>query len=114
MARPLQRLLHQLLECAKLTTGSTGSLFISHYSLTDLASDHFLTNGTIRYNGAISDTAFQASESDGGVYINITAIPEPSSCLFLLTVIAAALLQRHRLLPDRCLATASSNPAKRI
>ncbi|MES2657898.1 MAG: PEP-CTERM sorting domain-containing protein [Verrucomicrobiota bacterium] len=76
------------------TSGSTGSLFFSTYTLADLAADGFLTNGTIRYNGAISGGSFSATESGGGVII--TAVPEPTSPVFFLAGAAAVLYRRRR------------------
>jgi hypothetical protein len=76
------------------TSGSTGSLFFSSYTLADLTADGFLTNGTLRYNGAISAGSFSATESGGGVLI--TAVPEPSSPAFFLAGAAAVLYRRRR------------------
>ncbi|MEO5915971.1 MAG: hypothetical protein ABIS50_17180 [Luteolibacter sp.] len=78
------------------TSGSTGSLFISNYTLTDLTSDAFLSNGTIQYNGAASLSSFTAAEADGGVYVTLAAVPEPASPLFLLGSIGVMLIVRRR------------------
>ncbi len=63
------------------STGSTGSLFISSFTLGQLTSSGFLTNGTIQYNGAADAAQFTLTEANGGVYVGLTAsaIPEPSS-----------------------------------
>lgn len=63
------------------TSGSTGSLFFSSYTTTELSSDGFLTNGTIRVNGAIDSGLFTLTAADGGVYVSLTAsaVPEPST-----------------------------------
>jgi hypothetical protein len=76
------------------STASTGSLFFRDYSLTALAADNFLTNGTLRWNGAVDPGAFSAVESDGGVVI--TVIPEPSTPLTLLGGMATLMLLRRR------------------
>ncbi|MCW1922139.1 carbohydrate-binding domain-containing protein [Luteolibacter arcticus] len=76
------------------STASTGSLFFRNYSLTALAEDGFLTNGTLQWDGAIDPTAFSAVESEGGVLI--TVIPEPSTPLTLLGGMGALMLLRRR------------------
>lgn len=76
------------------STASTGALFFRNYSLTALAEDGFLTNGTLQWNGAVAPSAFSAVESDGGVVITI--IPEPSTPLTLLGGMGALLLLRRR------------------
>ncbi|MEO5714115.1 MAG: PEP-CTERM sorting domain-containing protein [Luteolibacter sp.] len=76
------------------TTGSTGSLFFSSYTIADLTADNFLNNGTIQLNGAVSAGSFSAVESGGGVVV--TVVPEPSPSLLLLGGIGTFLLIRRR------------------
>lgn len=77
------------------TTGSSGTLFFSTYTLADLTADAFLTNGTIRYDGAIDASAFQAIEGDGGVYVSLV-VPEPSAVVLACAGLGAALFLRRR------------------
>ena len=82
------------------TSSSTGSLFFSSYTLTELTSDGFLTNGTIRYNGTIDAGQFTLTAADSGVYVSLTsaAIPEPSTYAALagMVILGTAVLARRR------------------
>jgi len=78
------------------TTGSTGSLFFSSYTIADLTADNFLNNGTIQLDGAVSGGSFSAVESGGGVLVSLAAVPEPSPSLLLLGGIGTFLLIRRR------------------
>lgn len=76
------------------TTGSTGTLFFENYTLSDLTTDAFLTNGTIQYNGAISASSFSAYAQDGGVVLEL--VPEPSTVLLACGGLSAVLFFRRR------------------
>ncbi|MFZ4774742.1 MAG: PEP-CTERM sorting domain-containing protein [Terrimicrobiaceae bacterium] len=76
------------------TSGSSGSLFFSSYTLADLTADGFLTNGTIQYNGAIAAAQFNAVTSGGGVIVSL--VPEPSTYALLLLGSGALLFFRRR------------------
>lgn len=77
------------------TTGSSGTLFIENYTLAELSTDGFLTNGTIQLNGAASASSFTTFEQDGGVYVTLS-IPEPGSMLLLGASLGAVLIFRRR------------------
>ncbi|MFH1500007.1 MAG: PEP-CTERM sorting domain-containing protein [Verrucomicrobiota bacterium] len=79
-------------------TGSTGTLFFSSYSATELNADGFLTNGTIQSNGAIDAAGFNIVEADGGVYVSLigAAIPEPSAFAMLAGVAALGFVASRR------------------
>lgn len=83
------------------TSGSTGSLFFSSYTTTELASDGFLTNGTIRFNGTIDSGQFTLTSADGGVYVSLTAaaVPEPSTFASLAgaAILGFTVLRRRRI-----------------
>ncbi len=76
------------------TTGSTGALFFSDYTLAALAADNFLGNGTIRHAGDVSPSSFAGVEADGGVWV--TLVPEPGIAAYLTGCVGAFLLIRRR------------------
>ncbi|MCC5842676.1 MAG: PEP-CTERM sorting domain-containing protein [Verrucomicrobia bacterium] len=77
------------------STGSTGGLFLDNLTPSEFFSTGFLTNGTIRHNGAISEADFIVSESGSGTLI--TVIPEPSTLgLVMLSLMAGAIGLRKR------------------
>jgi len=81
------------------TEGSTGSLFFRSYTLTELTSDGFMTNGTITYAGAIDGAKFNLSETGGGVLVSaISAVPEPSTYAALagLAILAGTVVRRRK------------------
>ncbi|HSI09975.1 MAG: PEP-CTERM sorting domain-containing protein [Rariglobus sp.] len=83
------------------TAGSTGSLFFSSYTTTELSSDGFLTNGTIRFNGTVDSGQFTLTSADGGVYVTLTAaaVPEPSTFAALAgtVILGFTVLRRRRI-----------------
>ncbi|MCW1884187.1 PEP-CTERM sorting domain-containing protein [Luteolibacter flavescens] len=76
------------------SSGSSGQLYFRNYSIADLTSDGFMTNGTIQYEGAIAPTAFNVVETGGGVLV--TVIPEPSTAMSLLGGLGTLLMVRRR------------------
>ncbi len=81
-------------------TSAAGTLFLSSFTISELTTAGFLTNGTIQYNGTVDSSKFNLSEADGGVYVTAvgSAIPEPSTAaaLFGLIVLGAACNRRRR------------------
>lgn len=77
------------------TTGSTGSLFFENYTLAELSSDGFLTNGTIQLNGVASAGSFNVFEQGGGVVV--TLVPEPSVMALACAGFGTVLFFRRRI-----------------
>lgn len=61
------------------SSDSVGSVFINNFTAANLTSSNFLTNGTIQLAGAVNAGAFTIVEADGGVYVSLGTIPEPST-----------------------------------
>ena len=80
------------------TSSSTGSLFFSSYTLGDLTADGFMTNGTIQYNGATPSGQFTLTAADGGVYVSLTTVPEPSTyaAIFGAAALGYVMVRRRR------------------
>lgn len=88
-----------LAKSLNFTDGSTASLFFRSYTLTELESDGFMSNGTITYNGAIDASKFTISETGGGVLVSaISSVPEPSAYAGLagLAILGATALRRRK------------------
>jgi hypothetical protein len=76
------------------TTGSTGTLFFETYTIAELNTDGFLTNGTIQLDGAISSGSFNVYEQGGGVVV--TLVPEPSVVMLACGGLGTILFFRRR------------------
>ncbi|MDA3873539.1 MAG: PEP-CTERM sorting domain-containing protein [Kiritimatiellae bacterium] len=75
--------------------GSSGGLFYENLTLTEFSSSGHLSNGTIRYNGTISEADFSVVESGSGVLISV--IPEPSTLgLVAMSLLASIVMIRKR------------------
>lgn len=79
------------------TTSSTGILIFNTYTLAELATDGFLTNGTIQFNGTTDSSKFTATQVGGNVQVTLTAVPEPSTyALLAMGAVSLFALRRFR------------------
>jgi hypothetical protein len=62
---------------------STGALFFANTTLVDLETYGFLSNGTIQYDGSADTSSLLKTEANGGVYVSVVPIPEPSTVLLI-------------------------------
>jgi hypothetical protein len=78
------------------TLGSTGVLTFNTYTLAELTTDGFLTNGTIRLNGAVSAGSFTVTQVGPNVTVALVAVPEPSTYAAIIGVACFGLIYLRR------------------